>query len=236
MPLSCPWHAPKLCRCEGRAPGCIRCSFQSGPGIHCCLSGVFACLASCCACTCALAGLNPASHASPPVPPTPKPNRPVLTQTHPPCRLPERGADAERPAGRCAGHLLPLRLRLLLQLPGGGAPPRGLRHCAQVDGGSARGSLIQSVCLLRSSGRGGGRGCFLLVHLGAPHWLAAECWPCSPAWNRHVHSRWVQALCPPAVLLITFPSPPIHLQIKNSAESENLNWILANTKPCPKCT
>lgn len=25
-------------------------------------------------------------------------------------------------------------------------------------------------------------------------------------------------------------------QIKNSAESENLNWILANTKPCPKCT
>ena len=23
--------------------------------------------------------------------------------------------------------------------------------------------------------------------------------------------------------------------IKNSAESENLNWILANTKPCPKC-
>ena len=22
---------------------------------------------------------------------------------------------------------------------------------------------------------------------------------------------------------------------KNSAESENLNWILANTKPCPKC-
>lgn len=23
--------------------------------------------------------------------------------------------------------------------------------------------------------------------------------------------------------------------IKNTAESENLNWILANTKPCPKC-
>jgi ariadne-1 len=23
--------------------------------------------------------------------------------------------------------------------------------------------------------------------------------------------------------------------IKNSAESENLNWILANTKSCPKC-
>lgn len=23
--------------------------------------------------------------------------------------------------------------------------------------------------------------------------------------------------------------------VKNSAESENLNWILANTKPCPKC-
>ena len=23
--------------------------------------------------------------------------------------------------------------------------------------------------------------------------------------------------------------------IKNSAESENLNWIIANTKPCPKC-
>ena len=23
--------------------------------------------------------------------------------------------------------------------------------------------------------------------------------------------------------------------IKNSAESENLNWILANTKQCPKC-
>ena len=23
--------------------------------------------------------------------------------------------------------------------------------------------------------------------------------------------------------------------LKNSAESENLNWILANTKPCPKC-
>lgn len=22
---------------------------------------------------------------------------------------------------------------------------------------------------------------------------------------------------------------------KNSAESENMNWILANTKPCPKC-
>jgi hypothetical protein len=22
---------------------------------------------------------------------------------------------------------------------------------------------------------------------------------------------------------------------KNSAESENLNWIMANTKPCPKC-
>ena len=22
---------------------------------------------------------------------------------------------------------------------------------------------------------------------------------------------------------------------KNSAECENLNWILANTKPCPKC-
>ena len=29
---------------------------------------------------------------------------------------------------------------------------------------------------------------------------------------------------------------PCRLQIKNSAESENLNWILANTKPCPKCT
>ena len=23
--------------------------------------------------------------------------------------------------------------------------------------------------------------------------------------------------------------------VKNSAESENLNWILANTKPCPRC-
>jgi hypothetical protein len=23
---------------------------------------------------------------------------------------------------------------------------------------------------------------------------------------------------------------------KNSAESENMNWILANTKPCPKCS
>ena len=23
--------------------------------------------------------------------------------------------------------------------------------------------------------------------------------------------------------------------VKNSAESENLNWILANTKQCPKC-
>lgn len=23
--------------------------------------------------------------------------------------------------------------------------------------------------------------------------------------------------------------------VKNSAESENMNWILANTKPCPKC-
>lgn len=23
--------------------------------------------------------------------------------------------------------------------------------------------------------------------------------------------------------------------LKNSAESENLNWIMANTKPCPKC-
>ena len=22
---------------------------------------------------------------------------------------------------------------------------------------------------------------------------------------------------------------------KNSAESENMNWILANTKPCPRC-
>lgn len=27
-----------------------------------------------------------------------------------------------------------------------------------------------------------------------------------------------------------------HSQIKNSAESENMTWILANTKPCPKCT
>jgi len=31
-------------------------------------------------------------------------------------------------------------------------------------------------------------------------------------------------------------APFFWLQIKNSAESENLNWILANTKPCPKCT
>ncbi len=23
--------------------------------------------------------------------------------------------------------------------------------------------------------------------------------------------------------------------LKNSAESENLNWIMANTKPCPMC-
>jgi hypothetical protein len=23
--------------------------------------------------------------------------------------------------------------------------------------------------------------------------------------------------------------------MKNSAESENMNWILANSKPCPKC-
>jgi ariadne-1 len=23
--------------------------------------------------------------------------------------------------------------------------------------------------------------------------------------------------------------------LKNSAESENMNWILANSKPCPKC-
>jgi ariadne-1 len=23
--------------------------------------------------------------------------------------------------------------------------------------------------------------------------------------------------------------------VKNSAESENMNWILANTKPCPQC-
>jgi hypothetical protein len=41
------------------------------------------------------------------------------------------------------------------------------------------------------------------------------------------------------------PAPPPPPQVscatvrkwltKNSAESENLNWILANTKPCPKC-
>lgn len=24
--------------------------------------------------------------------------------------------------------------------------------------------------------------------------------------------------------------------LKNSAESENLSWIMANTKPCPKCS
>jgi ariadne-1 len=23
--------------------------------------------------------------------------------------------------------------------------------------------------------------------------------------------------------------------VKNSAESENVTWIMANTKPCPKC-
>jgi len=53
--------------------------------------------------------------------------------------------------------------------------------------------------------------------------------PCSPPAAIH-------HLAPP--LLCPLPASGAHpaLQIKNSAESENLNWILANTKPCPKCT
>ncbi len=39
------------------------------------------------------------------------------------------------PPPTTAGHLLPLRRRLLLQLQGGGAPARGLRDCAPLDGG-----------------------------------------------------------------------------------------------------
>lgn len=61
------------------------------------------------------------------------------TLTHVPVpaarRLPERGAVAVGPAGRGAGHLLPMRQRILLQLQGGGPPPCGLRDRTQVDGG-----------------------------------------------------------------------------------------------------
>ncbi len=70
----------------------------------------------------------------------------------------------------------------------------------------------------------------------------------------------VPFLCPPAALLrmVKSPLPPgpnvnptpvacvRAMQVscetvtkwltKNSAESENMNWILANTKPCPKCS
>ena len=44
------------------------------------------------------------------------------------------------------------------------------------------------------------------------------------------------------ILEFTFPRvPQVECEtvkkwlIKNSAESENLNWIIANTKPCPQC-
>ena len=52
----------------------------------------------------------------------------------PPCRLPARSAVAVGPAGGGAGHFLPLRLRLQLPLPRGGAPTGGLRARAQGDG------------------------------------------------------------------------------------------------------
>eukprot|EP00494_Astrolonche_serrata_P033149 UN33418 len=44
------------------------------------------------------------------------------------------------------------------------------------------------------------------------------CWNCTEEAHRPVNcetvSKWI---------------------LKNSAESENMNWILANSKPCPKC-
>ena len=60
----------------------------------------------------------------------------------PPCRLPARSAVAVGPAGGGAGHFLPLRLRLLLQLPRGGAPAGGLRDRAQVDGERVGGGYV----------------------------------------------------------------------------------------------
>ena len=47
---------------------------------------------------------------------------------------------------------------------------------------------------------------------------AAFCWTCQEEAHRPVACETVRKWL-----------------IKNSAESENMNWILANTKPCPDC-
>ena len=49
---------------------------------------------------------------------------------------------------------------------------------------------------------------------GAPHPLDVHCYPVCLQVDCETVTKWIQ---------------------KNSAESENANWILANTKPCPKC-
>ena len=50
---------------------------------------------------------------------------------------------------------------------------------------------------------------------------------CGPLWhdNLTVACMWAQVACATVKRWL----------IKNSAESENLNWILAHTKQCPKC-
>lgn len=59
--------------------------------------------------------------------------------------------------------------------------------------------------------------------LGGPSAIVAQCLCPCPSLSHTIFLP--QVVCDTVRKWIT----------KNSAESENLNWILANTKPCPKC-
>jgi ariadne-1 len=69
-------------------------------------------------------------------------------------------------------------------------------------------------------GGGGAGGCGDDAACAAPEGGcgAVFCWSCGAEAHRPLSCDTVRAWL-----------------LKNSAESENMNWILAHTKPCPKC-
>ena len=73
--------------------------------------------------------------------------------------------------------------------------------------------LCDDAQVSSSGGRGEGRGVDVHCDCGA-----SFCWSCQEDAHRPVDCDTVRKWL-----------------VKNSAESENLNWILANTKPCPAC-
>ena len=65
--------------------------------------------------------------------------------------------------------------------------------------------------------------------------LPASCLAVCQLCSTERSNFWHQQQCNPAASLQVDCQTVGKWLRKNSAESENANWILANTKPCPKC-